>query len=204
MKLGGLILAAGQSSRMVGGHHKLLAVFENMPLVRKSALTLLKSQLGPILVVTGHRKAEIEGALGGLALSIVYNKNFADGMGSSLACGFAEPGFMECDGILIMLADMPAITTQHINEVISAFVKRGGQGVVRGANHETPGHPVIIPKAMFSLMQTLKGDEGAKVAIAQGRHPIQLIDIGHAALMDVDTNEAVSMARVFLSTIASR
>ncbi|MFF0953072.1 NTP transferase domain-containing protein [Rhizobium leguminosarum] len=48
-----VILAAGKASRMgEGGKHKLLAEFEGVPLVRRSALTALAADAASVIVVT--------------------------------------------------------------------------------------------------------------------------------------------------------
>lgn len=184
--VGGLLLAAGRSSRMPEGCHKLLAEFEGVPLVRKSAETMLRSDLGSVTVVTGHRSSEIEMALKGLPLSTTYNKHFEEGMGASLACGFRHASFADCDGVLVMLADMPEITTAHITKLLMAF-RSGQDALVRGADGDKPGHPVVVPSAIFSQMQKLDGDKGAKEVLQRKKVPIRMIDIGNAALKDIDT-----------------
>ena len=115
--VGGLLLAAGRLSRVAGGHHKLLAEFGGVPLVRKSAETVIRSNVAPVVVVTGHRCGEIEAALSGLPVIIAYNKDYAAGIGKSLAIGFQQMSFTACDGVLVMLADMPEVTADHIGVV---------------------------------------------------------------------------------------
>ncbi|EHJ95662.1 nucleotidyltransferase family protein [Agrobacterium tumefaciens] len=191
--VGGLLLAAGRSSRMINGYHKLLAEFDGVPLVRKSAETMLRSEVASVTVVTGHRCSEIEVALHGLPLAVAYNKDFAHGMGTSLACGFKHESLTSCDGILIMLADMPEITTDHINQLLAPFQSRDAM-VVRGTDGKKPGHPVIVPAVLFADMRKLDGDQGAKDVIQRQKIPIQMIDLGSAALKDVDTAEDLAFA----------
>ena len=49
-----------------GGLHKLLAEFDGIPLVRRSASEALHTQAASVNVVTGHRHLEIIAALEGL------------------------------------------------------------------------------------------------------------------------------------------
>jgi len=188
--VGGLLLAAGRSSRMGSGHHKLLTEFDGVPLVRRSAETMLRSNLECVTVVTGHRSSEIEAALYGLPVFSAFNKGFVHGMGTSLACGFQHKSLANLDGVLVMLADMPNITTSQINELLVAF-QSGASMVVRGSDGEKPGHPVIMPSALFCHMRELNGDQGAKDVLQRRLVPVRLIDIGFAALKDVDTFEEV-------------
>jgi molybdenum cofactor cytidylyltransferase len=76
-----VILAAGKASRMgEGGKHKLLAEFDGVPLVRRSALIALAADAASIVVVTDHRRSEIGAALDGLALTFINNPDYASGM----------------------------------------------------------------------------------------------------------------------------
>ncbi|MDQ1194592.1 nucleotidyltransferase family protein [Agrobacterium sp. SORGH_AS 787] len=200
MRVGGILLAAGQSSRIAGGHHKLLAEFDGAPLVRKSAETMLRSGLSSVVVVTGHRSSEIEQVIGDLPLSIVFNEDFLSGMGTSLSCGFRHESLGSCAGALIMLADMPAITEEHIDRLIAAFRALEGRQLVRGASGDQAGHPVVIPAHLFERMTQLKGDEGAKAILQNAGVEIRLVDLGPAALSDVDTVDAIRSAGGSLTT----
>src|SRR5713101_931414 len=50
-----IILAAGSSSRMAGGRHKLLLPLDDHPVVAHVIDATLASQARPILVVLGHQ-----------------------------------------------------------------------------------------------------------------------------------------------------
>lgn len=195
ISIGSVIPAAGQARRMgPGGPHKLLAEFDGIPLVRRTAETVLTSAVSPVVVVTGHRRDQIEAALRGLDMRLRFNPAYGSGMGSSLACGFADEGLQDRDGVLVMLADMPAITPDHLERLVHAFRRHCGNAVVRAACGACTGNPVIIPKALYGAMRLLSGDGGAKGVIGQSGLPVVDIDIGPAALLDVDTTDAVSQA----------
>lgn len=200
MRVGGILLAAGQSSRVTDGHHKLLAEFNGVPLVRKSAETMLRSKLSSVVAVTGHRSTEIEGAINDLPLSVVFNEDFLSGMGTSLSCGFKHESLGGCAGALIMLADMPAITDEHIDRLIATFHTLDGRRVVRGASDGKAGHPVVVPAHLFQSMKELKGDQGAKAIFQDARVEVHLINLGRAALNDVDTVDAIRSAGGSLRT----
>ncbi|WP_313614175.1 nucleotidyltransferase family protein [Agrobacterium sp.] len=127
MMIGGLLLAAGQSKRIEGGYHKLLAKFAGVSLVHRSALTMLEAGINPIVAVTGHRREEIETELRDLPIAAVYNESFAKGIGTSMACGFGHQIVAPCDGVLIMLADMPEITSAHIQKLLDVFALGGAK-----------------------------------------------------------------------------
>jgi molybdenum cofactor cytidylyltransferase len=187
-----IVLAAGRASRMgAGGHHKLLAEFDGVPLVRRTVM--VAQAAGPVIVVTGHREAEIRDALSGLDLHLVSNDDYASGMASSLVAGLnaAEPG---ADGILVMLADMPAIRAIDIQAMTAAFSAHGGHVVVRAVSEGKRGNPVILPRALFPALRRLEGDVGARHVIETSGHPVIDVEIGPAAHVDLDTPEAIAAA----------
>jgi molybdenum cofactor cytidylyltransferase len=192
VSVGAILLAAGQAKRMgKDGQHKLLAEFDGVPLVRRSANVLLASNATPIIAVTGYRQEEIEEAMTGLDITTLYNPSYLTGMASSVACGVSHPQIADCDGVLVMLADMPGIMTKHIDSVVEAFQKSGKEAIVRASFGKKPGHPVLFPQVLYDRLIGLSGDVGARELIADSKLPVIMIDIGPAALLDVDTPAAI-------------
>ncbi|MCD7109798.1 molybdopterin-binding/glycosyltransferase family 2 protein [Rhizobium sp. DKSPLA3] len=188
-----VVLAAGQASRMgTAGHHKLLATFDGVPLVRRTTAVALAASPAPV-VVTGHRAGEIREALSGLDLVLVHNEDFASGMASSLIAGLDAAG-PEADGMLVLLADMPGVTADDLRRLIAAFEEQGGRVVVRAVYGGKRGNPVILPRALFPALRTLEGDVGARHVIETGGLPVVDVDIGPAAHLDLDTPEAIAAA----------
>ncbi|MEK1874656.1 MAG: molybdopterin-binding/glycosyltransferase family 2 protein [Rhizobium altiplani] len=191
-KLVTVILAAGQARRMgEGGPHKLLAEFGGVPLIRRSVMTAIDSRSASVIVVTGHRKSEIESALSGLDVTIAHNPDYASGMASSLATGFSVEHARDADGILVMLADMPGVSSDDLDKLMAAFRHSGGQSITRAVSRGKRGNPVILPKSLFDAVLRLEGDVGARHIIETSGVPVVDIDIGDAAHLDVDTPEAV-------------
>jgi len=189
-----LVLAAGQARRMGSeGRHKLLAAFGGVPLVRKSLDTVLASIADSTVVVTGHRAAEIVQALNGLDCAVVHNPDFASGMASSLRAGLAAVRD-KADGILVMLADMPGLSSADLDRLISAFHARNGQAIIRAVAGGKRGNPVILPRATFEAIGRLEGDIGARPVIEDSGLTVIDVEIGTAALLDTDTPEAILAA----------
>jgi len=194
-----LVLAAGRASRMgdTGSSkpapHKLLAEFGGVPLIRQSARTALQSGARNVHVVVGYRATEMREALAGLDVNIVDNPDFEDGMASSLRHGIVALR-QGAAGVLILLADMPAIDAAHLQRMLHVFGEAGGPCIVRAVSGEVRGNPVILPRETFEAIGVLEGDVGARQIIAASGLPVRDIDIGDAALLDVDTQEAVKAA----------
>jgi molybdenum cofactor cytidylyltransferase len=194
LHLAALILAAGASSRMgASGQHKLLALFDGAPLVRRVTERVLASGVDQAVLVTGHRADEIAMAVDGLACEIVFNAEFEAGMASSLKAGLSSVAG-RAHGVMVVLADMPALTREHLAMLASAFRAHGGAAIVRASGQGRRGNPVILPKSTFAAMGKLQGDIGAKPVIESSGLPIVDIDIGAAAHVDADTPEAILAA----------
>lgn len=184
-----VVLAAGQASRM-GGRHKLLATFDGVPLVRTVAERACATG-ARVIVVTGHRHLEIHAALAGLDIETVYNGRYASGMASSIVAGFEADAVSEVSGVMIMLADMPAVETADLISLVDAFVESGGSAIVRAVSDGKRGNPVILPLSLRPEITALTGDVGARGVIDSCGLEVIDVDIGSAAHLDVDTPEAV-------------
>ncbi len=183
-----IILAAGRSSRMLpDAGHKLLSTFDGVPLVRRMALRAIESKALGIYAVTGFRHMQIEDCLVGLDMRIAFNPAFASGMSSSLSAGLNIPGVTDHDGVLILLADMPSITTRNLDQLIDAFAASKGRSIVRAAHGRATGNPVVLPQALYAQARELQGDRGARTLIENCDLDIIDVDIGEAAIVDVDT-----------------
>lgn len=192
LKLFPVLLAAGRSSRM-GGPNKLLATFDGVPLVRGSASTIDDAGLGKTVVVTGHQKTRIEEALDGLDVRFVHNPDFAGGLSGSLKTGI-HALMDDLDGALIMLADMPGVSASDLKAMADAFRASGGGSIIRATHRGKRGNPVILPRSVFPMVETIEGDTGARQIVESGSTPVVDVEIGSAASVDVDTPEMMKAA----------
>ncbi|MFN4206112.1 MAG: NTP transferase domain-containing protein [Agrobacterium albertimagni] len=193
--LGLVVLAAGRASRMgEGGRHKLLAEFEGEPLVRRSVRQAIEAGVGPVTVITGHRSDEVTAALSGLAAEVTENTEFASGMATSLKAGLAAVEAKGLPGMMVLLADMPNVSSADIAALTRAYVRSGGKAIVRAVSDGQRGNPVILPAATFEALKALEGDIGARPVIESAGLAVIDVEIGPAARIDVDTPEAILAA----------
>ncbi|MAY63309.1 MAG: 4-diphosphocytidyl-2C-methyl-D-erythritol kinase [Rhizobiales bacterium] len=192
--VGIVLMAAGRASRMgEGAGHKLLAEFDGEPLIRRMAKRALASRAETVVAVTGYRAGDIAAALDGLDVTTTANPDYAAGMASSLKTGVSALGD-DISGILILLGDMPGLEAAHIDRLIDAFNDNGGEAIIRAADGDHRGNPVVLPVRLKPDVMRLEGDVGARALIEQSGLPVIDIDIGPAARIDVDTPEAVKAA----------
>jgi molybdenum cofactor cytidylyltransferase len=192
LKVHAVLLAAGRSSRM-GGPNKLMALFDGKPLVLRTAERVLAAGVAGTVAVTGHQAERVDATLDGLGLRVVHNADFAEGLSSSLRAGIAAlPS--DAAGALIVLGDMPGISSADIDRLIDAFRKAEGRAVVRATYNGKRGNPVLLPRALFAEVATLHGDTGARHLVEAEGLDVVDVEIGAAASVDVDTREAVELA----------
>ncbi|OWV73174.1 molybdopterin-guanine dinucleotide biosynthesis protein MobA [Rhizobium sp. R634] len=195
-----VLLAAGQARRYgAATDSKLLALFDGIPLVRRSAVRACESRARSVTAVVGFRAPELISALSGLPISIAHNPDFASGMSSSLITGIMTPQVRSAQGTLVMLADMPSVSTADLNSLIEAFVAHGGRSIIGATCGNIRGNPVIFPRSLLGEVARLKGDLGARNIIRASDVPVVDFDIGTSALHDVDTVEALIAAGGIIS-----
>ncbi len=188
-----IVLAAGRSTRM-GGANKLLAEVGGKPMVRHVVEAALASRARPVVVVTGHQAAGVAAALAGLEVTFVDNPDYAVGLSGSLKAGIgAVP--VSADAALVLLGDMPQITSVHLDRLVAAFAAEDG-AVIVPTHKGRRGNPVLWPRAYFAEMLQLKGDAGAKRLMAAHAADVREVDLGTDAIFaDVDTPEALAELR---------
>ncbi|MGU3493009.1 NTP transferase domain-containing protein [Xanthobacteraceae bacterium A53D] len=189
-----VLLAAGRGTRM-GGPNKLLEEVAGQPVVRRAAEAALASRAVSLTVVTGHEHARVEAALAGLPVSFVHNPDYETGMASSVRRGIAAlPEGIA--GALMLLGDMPLMTTAVMDLVIDAFAPERGRLIVVPVAGTQRGNPVLWSRRFFPELQALEGDTGARRLIAAHAEAVHEVSVTDAGLfLDVDTPEALAQAR---------
>ena len=183
-----VLLAAGRSERM-GRNNKLLLNVDGIPLVRKSAINILNSNVTSMTVVTGFDENKIVNALSGLNVNFVKNINFREGLSSSLKAGLANITPTP-SAVIICLADMPKIQPEHINQLIENFDPLKGWEICIPTNNGKRGNPVLIGSLFFPYIFETSGDFGAKQVMKQHSDKIVEVEIGTSDIhFDIDTQD---------------
>ena len=183
-----VLLAAGRSERM-GRNNKLLLNVDGIPLVRKSAINILNSNVTSMTVVTGFDENKIVNALSGLNVNFVKNINFREGLSSSLKAGLANITPTP-SAVIICLADMPKIQPEHINQLIENFDPLKGWEICIPTNNGKRGNPVLIGSRFLPYIFETSGDFGAKQVMKQHSDKIVEVEIGTSDIhFDIDTQD---------------
>ncbi|MCY4300402.1 MAG: nucleotidyltransferase family protein [Aestuariivita sp.] len=181
-----LMLAAGSSNRMEG-KDKCLELVENRPCIAVLAERAQRADLDLKVVVPDffHPRAKIL-----TGIDLVESPRASSGMASSLQAGI-EALPRQTNSVVIMLADMPDITTQDLRKIVQVH-KESQKGIVQAATHAgTPGHPVLFSRKYFRDLKSLTGDHGAKKVIIMHEHDRMLVPLADdRARIDLDTSKA--------------
>ena len=183
MRVGGLVLAAGEGTRFAGGI-KQLADYRGRPLLEHALAAV--SVLSPRVVVLGHAAQEIRAGVDLQGAEPVLCEGWREGQAASLRCGVAALG--DVDAAVVVLGDQPLITA----EVIVLIAAAAGDGdAARATYGGTPGHPVLLARALLDRAGELRGDVGFRHLLAEA--DVREVEVGGLAdPADIDTREELA------------
>lgn len=183
-----VVLAAG-AARRLGAVKQLLRDEHDVPLTARVATVALEAGCDPVLVVTGSAADAVEAAvretLGDDArrATFVRNAAWADGLSTSIRAGIEAAG--DAGAVLLLAADQPAVTADHLRALLAAYVRQGSRVV--SSYDGARGIPAVWPRADFAALCALRGDRGAKALLRGDEPAIPLAD----GALDLDTPEDV-------------
>ncbi|GAA5188282.1 nucleotidyltransferase family protein [Rugosimonospora acidiphila] len=173
MTVAGLLLAAGAGRRY--GMPKALVREGGALLVERAVATLRDGGCAPVLVVLGAAADEVLATADLGDSTVVVNRDWATGMGSSLRAGLAalEEESAAPEAVCVLLVDTPGITSGAVRRVAG----RAAPGaLVMATYHGEPGHPVLLGRDHWNAVGELAtGDVGARRYLA--RHPELVEDV---------------------------
>lgn len=189
--VGGVLLAAGESSRFRDGN-KLLATDEGQPLVRHAARTLVEADLAPRVAVLGCEADAVEAALAGLGFEFVHNPDYASGQATSVSRGIEAVG--EVDAVVIALGDMPTVGPESVAALVDVY-EAGGATALAAAHEGKRGNPVLFDRRYFEALQDVEGDTGGRQILLEsaGAALVETADPG--VRQDVDTRADLEALR---------
>ncbi len=187
LKIGCIVLAAGSSIRF--GSPKQLAEFNGKSLIQSAIEQANASLSDYVFLVLGKNSGEILERLSLGRAQVLFNKDFEQGISTSIRCGISNlPD--DCDGVIIMVADQPYLTSKHLNMLIEESARSPGKIVALSSGGD-PRNPVLMPRKMTHLLEDLQGDEGARSLVRKNPQTI-LIDIPDTRVFfDVDTKDSL-------------
>ena len=183
-----VILAAGHSSRM-RGRDKLLEDIGGTALLRR---TVMRAQATGcrVLVTLPDAPHPRYGTLDGLDVDQIAVPDADEGINASLRAGI---GAVREDktAAMILLADMPEITTADLQTMMDA-VATGPTALIWRATTQSgaAGHPIVFHKSLFPALMALEGDHGGNAVVKHNaEHTVHVALPDNHARTDLDTPE---------------
>ncbi len=186
-----IVLAAGRSSRMAPHNKLLFPDASGRAMVTRVIDQVLASAARPVIVVIGHRAAEVRAALSGRDVVFVPADDYADGLSASLRAGLtAVPAG---SGALICLGDMPLVTGPQMDQLIDAYDPAEGRAVVAPVYAGRLGNPVLWGPAYAAAIARLTGDAGARRLLDHHTDDVTRVEMDDdSVLRDFDTVESLT------------
>lgn len=183
-----IVLAAGKGERL--GTIKPLLLIDNEPALARVIRTVKQTAVKQIIVVLGYAADEIMNTIDLSDCRVVINQQFKTGMSSSLRVGI-ESLSPRADGFLILLADMPYISSGTIQTVVAAGTT--GALIVAPHYHGQRGFPVYLHKSCSKeLIATLTGNIGARDFIAKRQEQLLGVEVDDpGTVRDIDRLETL-------------
>lgn len=184
-----LILAAGTSSRM-RGRDKLMEDVDRIPLLRRTVLRALATGCAVFVTLPAAPHARYT-ALSGLGVTSIPVGDADEGINASLRAGLAALP-QGSDAVMVLLADMPDLTTDDLNTVMQA-VDLGSETLIWRATTQAgaSGHPIVFSKTLFAELIMLEGDAGGSRVVKKHHDRTLFVPLPDSrARTDLDTPEA--------------
>ena len=184
LALAAVVLAAGRSRRL--GQFKPLLQIEGRSLLERAVAVFRQNRVADIVVVTGHRSAEVRSMLKSETVRIARNERYDRGMFSSVQVGVRHltPGF---EAFFILPVDHALIQPATVGRLIDAYQDQPGR-ICHPCAGGRRGHPPLIPARLAQEIADYGGKGGLRRLLQ--RHDHLALDV-HVAdrgtIIDIDT-----------------
>ena len=183
-RLYAIVLAAGASTRF--GSPKQLVRIGGRPLLHTVVTRAAEVTGNALIVVLGSGAAELAPLLKHSPGSVVVNRHWREGLASSIRTGVLRlPA--TCSGVLLLLADQAAVTTDDLKRLAGTW-RRRPQCIAAALYAGATGAPAIFPRSTFSELAALRGDMGARAILRRSADRVVRVPMP-AAVLDLDTPE---------------
>ncbi|MGE3772221.1 MAG: NTP transferase domain-containing protein [Gammaproteobacteria bacterium] len=185
MKRVAAVVTAAGYGRRYGSERKLAATLAGRPVLAWTLDNLRELPLARRILVVAPGDEAAAGLAQAAGMSLVVNRDPAQGLGASIACGVRALA-PALDGVLVVLGDMPRVQGTSIAALLARFDTLPDSAVVAPVHRGRRGHPVLFGAAHFPALAALTGDEGARAVLAAAAlTPVDVDDPG--VLLDIDT-----------------
>lgn len=157
-----VVLAAGAPQK--GKRLNQLCPYVGGTLVEHAARTALASGAAEVIVVVGDYAEEIRRRLRRLPVRVVVNRDWKEGISSSIRCGISKLR-SEPDAAVLYLCDQPHVTPRHLSSLAKRVLTADGPPIVASSYDGVLGAPSAFAGSIFPRLLELTGPAGARQII---------------------------------------
>jgi molybdenum cofactor cytidylyltransferase len=185
MAIAAIVLAAGLSRRM--GTPKMILPWGKTTVIGQVVSVLDEAGLDQILVVTGGAHAEVERALEGKPVCLVFNPRFEQSeMVESLQIGLKQVSD-SAEAALITLGDQPQIQVGVTKRVLKTY-QESDASIVIPSYQMKRGHPWLVKRIFWDEILAIRSPGMLRDFLEFHRDDIQYIPVDtDSILRDLDT-----------------
>jgi molybdenum cofactor cytidylyltransferase len=183
----GIILAAGESSRM--GSPKALLKIGEKSFVQHIVDALVASRVLDIVLVLGADAEAVRTQLNWFKGKTVINEEWGRGQLSSIVVGLHAVDQEDLDGVLIWPMDRPLVSEHVIVAMLHQFWTKHKPIVVPVFKGQR-GHPVLVGKRFFEDLEKAPTDIGARTVL--WNHPDDVLEYQteeEGVVVNIDSTE---------------
>lgn len=166
MKIGGVIMAAGLSSRMK--KFKPLLMLNGFPMIQMTVQSMRNAGIEKVVVVTGYRGEEVAKVLQNTGVILAHNADYAKtDMLASAKIGIRD--LLDMDGVVFLPGDIPLIAPGTYGRILdrAAFLLEGEcriHGMIPVWENKKV-HPLFLFQEAVRMVLEYQGDDGLRGAL---------------------------------------
>ncbi len=187
-----VLTAAGESTRM--GKAKPLLRWRGVTLLEHQVSCLLEGGVSEVVVVLGHRAAEVARYAHGPGVRWVVNGRYREGKASSIKAGLTAVS-EGAEAIALLAVDQPR-TPEIVSQVVRAHVENGAV-ITSPRYRDHGGHPLIFSADLTSELASITEEaEGIREVFRRHRDQVTEVEIDDPLVrLDLNTPEDYEEAR---------
>jgi len=191
LRIAGIILAAGASSRM--GEDKALLPWGDKSFLEHLLAALKNAGVSPVRVVLGGNAQAVQQQIRFVPGEVVVNRHWQKGMLSSFVAALdALP--RNAEAAVLCLVDHPGISSRLLRTLIQRF-RETGSPIAMPTYQGRRGHPTLFAASLFDEIRHAPLDVGARHVVYQHEDQILEVPTDEEAVL-LNTNDRAAYEKI--------